>query len=59
MEFSSQTYFPIRFAQTKIALFISFNNWESKEDESFLIVRPCLRVICHVIYIYKVTIFIS
>ena len=37
-------YFLIRFAQTKITLFIFWNNWVIKENESFLLVEPCSRV---------------
>ena len=37
-------YFLIRFAQTKITLFIFVNNWIIRENESFLIVEPCSRV---------------
>ena len=32
-------YFLIRFAQTKITLFIFFNNWMSKENKSLLLVE--------------------
>ena len=39
-------YFLIRFAQTKITLFIFVNNWIIRENESFLIVEPCSRVTC-------------
>ena len=38
--------FLIRFAQTKIALFIFVSNWVIRENESFLIVEPCSRVTC-------------
>ena len=38
------TYFLIRFAQTKITLFIFWNSWVIKENESFLLVEPCSRV---------------
>ena len=38
------SYFLIRFAQTKITLFIFWNNWVIKENESFLLVEPCSRV---------------
>ena len=37
-------YFLIRFAQTKITLFIFVNNWVIRENESFLLVEPCSRV---------------
>ena len=37
-------YFLIRFAQTKITLFIFWNNWVIKENESFLLVEPRSRV---------------
>ena len=39
-------YFLIRFAQTKITLFILWNNWVLKENESFQLVEPCSRVTC-------------
>ena len=42
----STHYFLIRFAQTKITLFIFWNNWVIKENESFLLVEPCSRVTC-------------
>ena len=38
-------YFLIRFAQTKITLFKG-KNWIIRENESFLIVEPCSRVMC-------------
>ena len=44
----SGLYFLIRFAQTKITLFIFWNNWVIKENESFLLVEPCSRVTCYV-----------
>ena len=37
-------YFLIRFAQTKITLFIFVNNWVIREIESFLRVELCYRV---------------
>ena len=37
------TYFLIRFAQTKITLFIFVNNWAIREIESFLIIEPYSR----------------
>ena len=37
-------YFLIRFPQTKITLFIFWNNWVIKENEIFLLVEPCSRV---------------
>ena len=40
----SIAYFLIRFAQTKITLFIFANNWVIRESESFLLVDPCSRV---------------
>ena len=40
------TYFLIRFAQMKITLFIFRNNCVIKENESFLLVEPCVRVTC-------------
>ena len=40
------SYFLIRFAQTKITLFIFWNNWVIKENDSFLLVEPCSRVTC-------------
>ena len=36
-------YFLIRFAQTKITLFIFVNKWVIRENESFLLVEPCSR----------------
>ena len=42
----SHAYFLIRFAQTKITLFIFWNNWVIKENEYFLLVEPCSRVTC-------------
>ena len=39
-------YFLILFAQTKIILFICWNNWIIKENKSFLLVEPCSRVSC-------------
>ena len=42
----NKRYFLIRFAQTKITLFIFVNNWVIKENESFLLVEPCSRVTC-------------
>ena len=40
------SYFLIRFAQTKITLFIFWNNWVIKESKSFLLVEPSSRVTC-------------
>ena len=37
-------YFLIRFTQMKKTLFIFWNNWVIKENESFLLVEPCSRV---------------
>ena len=37
-------YFLILFAQTKITLFIFFDNWVSKEKRKFLLAEPCSRV---------------
>ena len=39
-------YFLTHFAQTKTTLFIFWNNWVIKENESFLLVEPCSRVTC-------------
>ena len=42
----SITYFLIRFAQTKINLFIFASNRVIRENESFMLVEPCSRVTC-------------
>ena len=42
----SKCYFLIGFAQTKITLFIFWNNWIIKANESFPLVEPCSRVTC-------------
>ena len=41
---SKSIYFLIRFAQTKITLFIFVSNWVIRENEGFLLVEPCYRV---------------
>ena len=55
--------FLIRFAQTKIALFILVSNWVIRENESFLIVELCSRsravFSCNMLRVNKVTIFLS
>ena len=39
-------YFLIRFPQTKVTLFVFFNNWVNKGKKSFLLVEPRSRVTC-------------
>ena len=41
MEKNQCGYFLICFAQTKITLFIFFDNWVIKKNENFLLVEPC------------------
>ena len=47
----SGLYFLIRFAQTKITLFIFWNNWVIKENDSFLLVEPCSRVAYNISFV--------
>ena len=58
----SIAYFLIRFAQTKITLFIFANNWVIRENKSFMLVEPCSHVTCCVEmklqYIFRKYIFI-
>ena len=61
---NNSSYFLIRFAQTKITLFIFVKNWVVRENESFLIVEPCSRLSravfsCNVLRGKKVTVFLS
>ena len=41
---TSNSYFLIRSAQTKVTSFIFVNNWVIRESDSFLLVEPCSRV---------------
>ena len=55
-------YFLIRFAQTKITLFIFVNKWVIRENESFLLVEPCSRramFSCNMLRWNKITIILS
>ena len=57
MRFVKYFYFLIRFAQTKITLFIFVSNWVIRENESFLLVEPCSR--SNMLRGNKVTVFLS
>ena len=56
-QFVLLSYFLIRFAQTKITVFIFFNNWVSKGKQKFSASRTVFS--CNALRASKVTIFLS